>query len=143
MEYCILSLMYLYFWLMARTNEWILGSLFRNTWTYSWKCSSYSLEERIWAKESNVTHLDRKIFRKVSYSTGHPILSIMPRVKLSTYHTMRFKNSFTNRLVFKYEPWPLTIIIVIEHDISTAFGCSSSTMVSICFARYKKYSGCE
>ena len=48
-------------------------------------------------------------------SKGHPLLSIMPRVKPSSYNlrketsfkpkinTMRFKNSFINRLVFKYE----------------------------------------
>ena len=55
---------------------------------------------------------DRKIFRKVSNSTGHPLLSIMPRVKPSSYQfrketcfkpKMRFENSFINRLVFKYE----------------------------------------
>ena len=58
---------------------------------------------------------DRKIFRKVSNAKGHPLLSIMPRVKPSSYNlrketcfkpkinTMRFKNSFINRLVFKYE----------------------------------------
>ena len=49
---------------------------------------------------------DRNIFRKVSNAKGHPLLSIMPRVKPSSYHlrketcfkpkinTMRFKNSF-------------------------------------------------
>ena len=58
---------------------------------------------------------DRKIFKKVSNAKGHPLLSIMPRVKPSSYNlrketcfkpkinTMRFKNSFINRLVFKYE----------------------------------------
>ena len=58
---------------------------------------------------------DRKIFRKVSNAKGHPLLSIMPGVKPSSYNlrketcfkpkinTMRFKNSFINRLVFKYE----------------------------------------
>ena len=52
---------------------------------------------------------------KVSNAKGHPLLSIMPRVKPSSYNlrketcfkpkinTMRFKNSFINRLVFKYE----------------------------------------
>ena len=57
---------------------------------------------------------DRKIFRKVSNAKGHPFLSIMPRVKPSSYNlrketcfttkinTVRF-NSFINRLVFKYE----------------------------------------
>ena len=55
---------------------------------------------------------DHKIFRKVSNAKGHPLLSIMPRVKPSSYNlrketcfkstinTMRFKNSFINRLVF-------------------------------------------
>ena len=55
---------------------------------------------------------DRKIFRKVSNAKGHPLLSIMPRVKPSSYNlrtetcfktkidAMRFKNSFINRLVF-------------------------------------------
>ena len=54
---------------------------------------------------------DRKIFRKVSNAKGHPLLSIMPCVKPSSYNlrketcfksrinTMRFKNSFINRLV--------------------------------------------
>ena len=58
---------------------------------------------------------DREILRKVSNAKGHPLLSIMPRVKPSSYNlrkescfkpkinTMRFKNSFINRLVFKYE----------------------------------------
>ena len=55
---------------------------------------------------------DHKIFRKVSNAKRHPLLSIMPRVKPSSYNlrketcfkskinTMRFKNSFINRLVF-------------------------------------------
>ena len=58
---------------------------------------------------------DRKIFRKVSNAKGHPLLSIMPRVKPSSYNlrketcfkpkinNRRFKNSFVNRLVLKYE----------------------------------------
>ena len=58
---------------------------------------------------------DRKIFSKVSNAKGHQLLSIMPRVKPSSYNlrketcfkpkinTMRFKNSFINRLVFNYE----------------------------------------
>ena len=59
---------------------------------------------------------DCKIFRKVSNAKGHQLLSIMPCVKPSSYNlnrketcfkpkinTMRFKNSFVNRLVFKYE----------------------------------------
>ena len=58
---------------------------------------------------------DPKIFKKVSNAKGHPLLSITPRVKPSSYNlrketcfkpkinTMRFKNSFINRLVFKYE----------------------------------------
>ena len=58
---------------------------------------------------------DRKIFRKVSNAKGHPLLSIMPRVKPSSYNlrketcfkpkinTMPLNNSFINRLVFKYE----------------------------------------
>ena len=51
---------------------------------------------------------DHNIFRKFSYSTGHPLLSIMPRVKPSSYqlkketcsklkiNTLRFKNCFIN-----------------------------------------------
>ena len=53
---------------------------------------------------------DRRIFRKVCNAKGHPLLSIMPRVKPSSYNlrkpkinTMHFKNCFINRLVFKYE----------------------------------------
>ena len=53
--------------------------------------------------------------RKVSNAKGHSLLSIMPRVKPSSYNlmketyfkpkinTMHFKNSFINRLVFKDE----------------------------------------
>ena len=63
---------------------------------------------------------DCKIFRKVSNAKGHPLLSVIPCVKLSSYNlrkesclrpnikTMHFKNSFINHLVFKYE---LTYII--------------------------------
>ena len=58
---------------------------------------------------------DCKIFRKVPNAKGHPLLSVIPRVKLSSYNlrkesclkpnikTMHFKNSFINHLVFKYE----------------------------------------
>ena len=58
---------------------------------------------------------DRKIFRKVSNAKGRPLLSIMPRVKPYSYNLrketcfkpkinpLHFKNSFINRLVFKYE----------------------------------------
>ena len=60
---------------------------------------------------------DRKIFRRVSNynAKGHPLLSIIPRVKPFSYNlrketsfkhkinTMRFKNSFIDRLVFTYE----------------------------------------
>ena len=58
---------------------------------------------------------DREIFRKVSNTKGYQLLSIMPRVKPSSYNlgketcfkpkmnTMSFENSFVNRLVFKYE----------------------------------------
>ena len=51
---------------------------------------------------------DRKIFKKVSNSTGHPLLSIMPCVKLSGYHLriMHFKNIFPktrdSRSAFNY-----------------------------------------
>ena len=57
---------------------------------------------------------DRKIFRNVSYTKGHPLLPIKPRVKPSSYNprketcvrgkikTMRFKNSFISCLSFKY-----------------------------------------
>ena len=58
---------------------------------------------------------DRKKFRKVSNAKGHPLLSILHRVKPFSYNLrkgncfkakinrMRFKNSFVNRLVFRYE----------------------------------------
>ena len=58
---------------------------------------------------------DRKIFRKVSNAKGHPLFSIMPRIKPSSYNLRKefcfkpkinplpFKNSFINRLVFKCE----------------------------------------
>ena len=54
---------------------------------------------------------DNKIFRKSSYSTGHPLLSIIPRVKPSNLlkeetcyklkiNTLRFKNCFINQISF-------------------------------------------
>ena len=58
---------------------------------------------------------DCEIFRKLSNAKGLPLLSIMPRFKPSSYNlrkescfkpkinTMSFKNSFINRLGFKYE----------------------------------------
>ena len=81
-----------------------LGHYFKSKYT-SKRVSVYDFLER----------QDHKIFRKVSNAKGHPLLSIMPRVKPSSYNlrketcfkpkinTMRFKNSFINRLVFKYE----------------------------------------
>ena len=77
------------------------------------------------------------MFRKVSNCTGHPVLSIMPRVKPSSYHlskgtcyklkiyTMRFKNYFINRLVFKYEPRPLTIVTLL---LNTTFRSLSAVL---------------
>ena len=54
---------------------------------------------------------DRKIFRKVSNAKGHPLLSIMVRVKPSSYNLVLnlrltlcvLKTLLINRLVFKYE----------------------------------------
>ena len=73
----------------------------RNTYT-STPVSVYEFLER----------QDHKIFRKSPYSTGHPLLSIIPRVKPSSYHlkeetcyklkinTLRFKNCFINQISF-------------------------------------------
>ena len=76
-------------------------------------------QEEVTSKPVSVHDLlerqDGKIFRKVSNVKRHPLLSVMPRVKSPSYclrrvicckpkiNTMRFKNSFINRLVFKYE----------------------------------------
>ena len=77
--------------------------------------NSFCLETTLLANLYSETRQDHKIFRKVSNAKGHPLLSIMPRVKPSSYNlgketcfnpkinTMHFKNSFINRLAFKYE----------------------------------------
>ena len=58
---------------------------------------------------------DRKIFRILIHSTGHPLLPIITRVKPSSCQfrketcykakiiTVCFRNSFTDSLVFKYD----------------------------------------
>ena len=85
-------------------EQCFLDRCFKRKYT-SKRVSVYDLLER----------QDRKIFRKVSNSKRHPLISIMLRVKSSSYNlrketcfkpkinTMRFKNSFINRLAFKYE----------------------------------------
>ena len=81
-----------------------LGHYFKSKYT-SKRVSVYDFLER----------QDHKIFRKVSNAKGYPLLSIMPRIKPSSYNLRKefcfkpkinplpFKNSFINRLVFKCE----------------------------------------
>ena len=57
---------------------------------------------------------DRKVFSKVSVIDQHPSRGLLPKKKVSTYNLMnetsqypkvntdRFKNSYVNRLIFKY-----------------------------------------
>ena len=57
---------------------------------------------------------DRKVFRKVSGIDRHPLRGLLPKKKVLTYNlrnrtsqypkvnTDRFKNSYINRLIFKY-----------------------------------------
>ena len=57
---------------------------------------------------------DRKVFRKVSGIDRHPLRGLLPKKKVSTYNlrnrtsqypkvnTDTFKNSYINRLIFKY-----------------------------------------
>ena len=47
--------------------------------------NSSSLETTLLANLYSQTTQDRKIFRKVSNAKGHPLLSVMPRVKPSSY----------------------------------------------------------
>ena len=70
------------------------------------------------SKSFSVKHLlekqDRKVFRKVSGIDRHPLRGLLPKKKASTYNlrnrtsqypkvnTDRFKNSYINRLIFKY-----------------------------------------
>ena len=69
-------------------------------------------------KSFSIKHLlekqDRKVFRKASGIDRHPLRGLLPRKKVSTYklrdrtsqypkvNTDRFKNSYINRLIFKY-----------------------------------------
>ena len=70
------------------------------------------------SKSFSIKHLlekqDRKVFRKVSGIDRHPLRGLLPKKKESTYNlrnqtsqypkvnTDRFKNSYINRLIFKY-----------------------------------------
>ena len=57
---------------------------------------------------------DRKVFSKVSGIDRHPLRGLLPKKKVSTYNlsnqtsqypkanTDRIKNSYVNRLIFKY-----------------------------------------
>ena len=70
------------------------------------------------SKSFSIKHLlekqDRKVFRKVSGIDRHPLRRLLPKKKVSTYNlrnrtsqypkvnTDRFKNSYINRLIFKY-----------------------------------------
>ena len=69
------------------------------------------------SKSFSIKHLlekqDRKVFRKVSGIDRHPLRGLLPKKKVSTYNlrnrsqypkvnTDRFKNSYINRLIFKY-----------------------------------------
>ena len=70
------------------------------------------------SKSFSIKHLlekqDRKVFRKVSGIDRHPLRGLLPKKKASTYNlrnrtsqypkvnTDRFKNSYINRLIFKY-----------------------------------------
>jgi hypothetical protein len=58
---------------------------------------------------------DRTIFKKISNQSNHPLFNLMPTIKesslrlrnkssqLPSINTERFKNSFLNRLIFKYK----------------------------------------
>ena len=70
------------------------------------------------SKSFSIKHLleeqDRKVFRMVSGIDRHPLRGLLPKKKASTYNlrnrtsqypkvnTDRFKNSYINRLIFKY-----------------------------------------
>ena len=63
---------------------------------------------------SPVVVVRKKVFRKVSGIDRHPLRGLLPKKKASTYNlrnrtsqypkvnTDRFKNSYINRLIFKY-----------------------------------------
>ena len=65
---------------------------------------------------------DKKIFKKVSNLHNHPLRSLVPHAKTTKYNlrkksslfpninTNRFKNSFINRLIFKYDLAILDIV---------------------------------
>ena len=70
------------------------------------------------SKSFSIKHLlekqDRKVFRKASGIDRHPLRGLLPKKKVSTYNlrnrtskypkvnTDRFKNSYINRVIFKY-----------------------------------------
>ena len=88
------------------------------------------------SKSFSIKHLlekqDRKVFRKVSGIDRHPLRGLLPKKKVSTYNlrnrtsqypkvnTDRFKNSYINRLIFKYNlaMWAYFFFIVNNLDIN-------------------------
>ena len=83
-----------------------------------WNNLVYLLKRKYTSKSFSIKHLlekqDRKVFRKVSGIDRHPLRGLLPKKKASTYNyrnrtsqypkvnTDRFKNSYINRLIFKY-----------------------------------------
>ena len=76
---------------------------------------------------------NRKVFRKVSRIDRHPLRGLLRKEKVSTYNlrnrtsqypkvnTDRFKNSYINRLIFKYNlaMWAFFFFIVNNLNIYT------------------------
>ena len=68
------------------------------SWTAILKGNTYTSTTPVRVYEF-LERQDHKIFRKFSYSTGHPLLSIIPRVKPSSYHLKKKKLIINLRLI--------------------------------------------
>ena len=78
------------------------------------RCYKRKYTSKSFSIKSLLEKQDRKVFSKVSGIDRHPLRGLLPKRKGSTYNlrnqtdqypkvnTERFKNSYVNRLIFKY-----------------------------------------
>ena len=102
-----------------RVGIWVTRCVYYHLLSVYYQCFLDRCYKRKYTSKSfSIKHLlekqDRKVFRKVSGIDRHPLRGLLPKKKVSTYNlrnrtsqypkvnTDRFKNSYINRLIFKY-----------------------------------------
>ena len=97
-------------------NVWVMGEVQVNNLgeVVQEEARKYVYVQELTAIKHLLEEQDRKVFRKVSGIDRHPLRGLLPKKKASTYNlrnqtsqypkvnTDRFKNSYINRLIFKY-----------------------------------------